>query len=147
MSSDSITAPLKSFGGGGNFFENIFSDVANVALQSATAGTVGYRDGGFTQGVTGDAIREGGRVTRDGLKQVTGAAAAEEANAQARSQYEQARVDAEAARVEQQNRTARDQVNKSQMAQSARSPQNRGGGSNGYGSFSISQDEQDFLGL
>ena len=151
MSSDSITAPFKSFSGGWNFFENLFSDVVNIGLQGATGGTIGYRDGGITQGITGDAVREAGRATRDGLKDITGASAAEEANAQARAQYEQARKDAEAARIEQQNRIAQDQMTKSQLAQSSRSVnarnRNSAGSSSGYGSFSISQDEQDFLGL
>ena len=44
MSSDSITAPIKSLSGGGNFFENLFSDVANIATQAVTVGNMGYRD-------------------------------------------------------------------------------------------------------
>ena len=151
MSSDNILPDIKSFSGGGNFFENLFSDVVNHTVQSATMGVYGYENGKIGNGVTTNALREAGRATRDGLKDITGATAAEEANAQARAQYEQARKDAEAARIEQQNRIAQDQMTKSQLAQSSRSVnarnRNSAGSSSGYGSFSISQDEQDFLGL
>lgn len=133
--------------GKGNFFDNLFSDVANYTVNTATAGLLGYENGRIGNGVTTNTLREAGRATRDGIKEITGASAAEEANAQARAQYEQARADAEAARVEQQNRIAQSEITKSRSAQRSRSTQSRTRTSGGYGSFSISQDEQDFLGL
>lgn len=147
MSSDNILPNIKSFSGGGNFFENLFSDVANWGVNTMTVGLLGYEDGKIGNGVATNALREGGRAAVSGLKEVTGATAAEEANAQARAQYEQARADAEAARVEQQNRIAQSEIAKSRSAQRSRSTQSRSRTSGGYGSFSISQDEQDFLGL
>jgi len=147
MSSDNILPNIKSFSGGGNFFDNLFSDVANYTVQTSTGGLLGYQDGKIGNGVTTNYYREVGRGLRDGVKDITGATAAEEANAQARAQYEQARRDAEAARVEQQNRIAQSEIAKSRSAQRSRSTQNRSRTSGGYGSFSISQDEQDFLGL
>lgn len=137
MSSDSLPE-IKSLSGEGNFFENLFTDIANAGLQTFTGGLVGIKDG-----------KIGAGVTTKGLKDVTGATAAEQANAQAQAQFEQARKDAEAARIEQQNKIAQDQVTQSKLAGSARTNQqtrtNRGSGATG--SFSVGQDERDFLGL
>ena len=57
---------------------NIFEDFINFGTQIATIGTLGFDQNGFKGGVTVDATKE-----------ITGAAAAEEANKLARQQYEE----------------------------------------------------------
>lgn len=127
---------LESTSGKGNFFENYYSDVANIALNYFTYGAVGYEDGKIGAGVSTKLVKE-----------ATGAKAAEEANTMAKKNFEQAKVDAEASRLEQINQTGKDQMRQSMLAGSARagasSRANRGTAIAG----SNLGDERDFLGL
>lgn len=127
--------------------DDAFSDpigtIINVGTQTMTGGLVGYdKDSGFSvgKGLTGN-------VAIDGLKEVTGAKAAEEANKMAREQFDQQKVDAEKARLEAQAQSSREQIAASRMASG------RGGGGVGTGTSRVSrfsslgEDERDFLGL
>lgn len=129
----------KTFSGKGNFFENLLTDVINYGLQSSTAGLVGYKNGGLQEGVGTDA-----------LKEVTGAAAAEEANRQSRAQYEQTRRETAEARTAAQNQTALNQVQQSEMAQGARAYKGRTTASNAgqpVSGATLGGDERDYLGI
>lgn len=144
-------AKVASFGGEGNFFENLFSDVVNVGVQSATFGTVGYENGKLSNGVTTNIAKKSGKGTASGLKEVTGAKAAEAANDMARKQFEDAQAQAEVDRKNTLAQNARDQVNQSQTAAGARasatSRSTSKGTSTSGGSLSLGGDEKDFLGL
>lgn len=136
MSSGGDGNYLNSFKGKGNFFENLALDIANVGVQTVTAGTVGVDRNGVKAG-----------ETTKGLKEVTGARAAEKANEFARKQFEEQKSAAEADRLEAQKQQGRDQMVQSQKAGAARNATknsvNKGtaiGGSN-------LGDQQDFLGL
>jgi hypothetical protein len=153
MSSDSVGETFsslkpKSFSGEGNFFENFMTDVTNYGLQALTVGTVGYNGKTLDNGVATNAHREGRRAAMNGLKEVTGANAAEEANRQARAQFEQSKIDAEAARAESIAQVGRDQVQQSRTAGAARnatrSSANKG---TAVSSYSLGADEKDYLGL
>lgn len=113
----------------------VIDDVINVGTQLMTGGLVGYSKNGIGAGITGEAAI-------DATKEVTGANAAEEANALARQQYEDS---VEAARVQRQDaitRNARNQVAASQGAGAARTF-NRSGNN----SSQVIGDVSDFLGL
>jgi hypothetical protein len=125
----------------GNFFENVLNDVINLGVQYSTYGLVGVKDGKVTTGVTsGTALR--------GMKEITGAKAAEDANKLARDQFENSKAEALAQREESVRQTGREQLQQSRTAGAARataqSTTNRG---QAFGSFSLGGDEKDFLGL
>lgn len=132
-----------SVSSGGNFFEDLLNNVANIGLQAGTGGLVGFKNGGFQSGATTKVV---GGATVDGLKEVTGANAAEAANEQARAQFEQTKADADAARVAAQNQTANDQLLQSQTAGAARNATSRRS-SNKSSVTSALGNQQDFLGL
>lgn len=113
-----------------------------MGLQLSTGGLAGFKsdDGGLGTGLSGD-------VAVGALKDVTGATAAEEANADARKRFAEEKSAADKARKDAQSQSAADQLAKSRSASSA-----RGGISNpsstGQARFSnLGSDEQDFLGL
>lgn len=139
---------IESFSGGGNFFENLFADALNTGVQFGTRGLVGYKDGKLTNGVTTDVLREAGRATVYGLKEVTGANAAEQANELARQQMEEQRAAALAEREASQLQTAQNQMQQSNMAASIRGGNStRTTGKAGQmGSF-LGGAERDYLGL
>ena len=116
-------------GGSNNFFEELGNFTLNTATQALTGGFASFENGQF--GMNG--------LTTQGLKQITGAAAAEEANKQARQQMEQTRADAAAARVEQQNQNQRNQLAQSNAAGASRA---RSRSTSNLGST-----ERDYLGL
>jgi hypothetical protein len=116
---------------GGNFFENLAYDLANITTQYITLGTVG---------VGKEGVKEG--VAVSGVKEITGANAAEEANRMAREQYEEAKAAALKQRQDQMFESGMDQINKSKLAGAAR---NAAKTNKNFGS-SLG-DEQDFLGL
>lgn len=135
------TLTPESLSGGGNFFENLFADIVNVGTQVGTGGLAGYGDGKFGPGIVGTEVVSG-------IKEVTGAKAAEQANKLAREQFEQTKVDAEAARVQAQQNTATSQMQKSNIAGAARSARVSSKNSGQpVGSYSLGSDEKDFLGL
>ena len=136
----------ESLNGEGNFFENLGSDLLNLTFQGSTFGQVGYGDGKVTGGATAKVAESAGQSVVSGLKEVTGAKAAEDANTMARQQFEQAKADAETARVTAQNQTAMDQVNQSKAAAAARNSTSRTT-KRGDVSLALGQDERDFLGL
>lgn len=126
-----------STGGGNNFLESAL----DVTLQVGTGGGFGYRadKGGITFGeVLGPTI--------EGLKEVTGAKAAEEANEDARKRFEEEKVAAEQQRADQIAQSAANELIKSRSAASTRGGVS--GSSRGQSRFSsLGSDEQDFLGL
>lgn len=122
--------------GGGDFLE----DIVDVVAQVSTGGLVGFEGGGFKGGVTTQA-------GVSGLKDVTGATAAEEANEQARERFEEEKQKAVSARQEAKAKTARNQLIASRLASGARRG-NRISGSGGTNkSSTLGSDESDFLGL
>lgn len=146
MSSDGDKNPLKSLAPktGGNFFEDLFTNVVNYGLQGATGGIAGY-DGGlnFNGGASTDSVVAG-------TKEITGAAAAEEANRIAMEQFEEQKAAADADRAAAIQQTARDQVSLSQKAAAARSAGTKTSSANrgqAISGGSLGTDEKDFLGL
>jgi hypothetical protein len=80
---------------GGN---NPLESIANVGLNIATGGLVGLDDGKISGGVIGEPILKAGEnavnAVGKGLKDITGATAAEEANKLDREMFEQAKMEA-----------------------------------------------------
>jgi len=125
-----------STGGGNSFIES----VVDVATQIGTGGLVGYKsdDGGLGAGLFGKPLVKG-------AKEITGAAAAEEANELARQQLEEERATALKEREEARAQTAREQLKASRgAAASRRGGQTLTGTRTGAGTIG---DEEDFLGL
>lgn len=132
--------------GGSN---SVVDDIVSGATQIATGGLVDYNPGEnkIKGGVVTDTVVKG-------LKDISGASAAEEANKQARKQFEaekQARLNQE---KEAQARTARDQMAASRRAASVRksgkgkSSASKGAGlGNSQAVSNLGSDEKDFLGL
>lgn len=141
---------VESLTGKGNFFENAFADIINVGVQGLTGGIAGFENGKISNGVATNAAKKSGAGAVSGIKEVTGAKAAENANELARQQFEQAQSDALAARAEAQDQVAKSELQKSQIAGAARNAQAptrsnfRGVPSGGT---LLGQDEKDFLGI
>lgn len=111
--------------------------IADVTTQLHTLGIVGFEGGGFKKGV----VTEAGI---SGLKEVTGAKAAEEANQMAREQLEKEKATAQQEREEARAQTAAEQLVASRQAGGVR----RGTvGGSFKSSFGGDTDERDFLGL
>lgn len=140
---------VESLSGGGNFFENAFADIVNIGVQTATLGTVGYEDGKLSNGYVTNIAKKSGQGTVSGLKEVTGAKAAEAANALATKQYEEAKAQAEEERANTIAQTARDQINQSQKAAGARASSTSRATPKitSSGSSSLGDAESDYLGL
>ena len=118
------------------------TDIANVAFQGATLGLVGVDEGGFKAGLTGQAIKE---VTIDPLKDISGATAAEDANALAREQMEEEKASRLQAREDAKSQSAAEQVRASRSAGGVRT--STSGRTSGLTSAIVGEDERDFLGL
>lgn len=88
-------------------------DVVNVATQISTAGTVGYGKQGVKKGITTEAAV-------DVTKEITGAKAAEEANAMARDQFNLATEQAKQDRLNSQTAAKNGQIAASNSAGAAR---------------------------
>lgn len=127
---------VESLSGKGNFFENVFADGLNGALQTVTMGLVGFEDGKISNGASTNLLKKAGKGTASGLKEVTGAKAAEQANELAREQFETAQADALKAREQAIYQQGVDQVRQSNLAGRVRNT-----GTQKLG------DEKDFLGL
>jgi len=91
---------------------DVLDDFINVNTQLATAGLVGYGKDGAKAGVTGKPVVKG-------VKEVTGATAAEEANALARDQFEKSTEDALKNRQNAQLQNQQNQIKASQEAGSS----------------------------
>ena len=116
----------------------IGEDLLDAGINIGTGGIVGYKDGKLRKGVAT-------RITESSLKDVTGATAAEEANKDARAQFEEQKKAAADQRSESQAKFAQDQIRKSKLAGGSKA----GGRATTAGakkSF-LGSDEQDFLGL
>lgn len=129
---------MSSSDSGNSFFE----DIVNVATNIGTFGLAGFESekGGLTTGVTGSPILSG-------VKDITGASAAEEANVDARKRFEEEKAGAEKARADAKSQSAREQVTASRLAGGARSGGTSSAASRGSRFSSLGGDEQDFLGL
>ena len=129
-----------------NTGNSLGEDLLNVVTQVGTGGLVGYEDGKLTSGVTTN-------VVTDGLKEITGAKAAEEANQIARQQIDDAKAARQKEIDEAKARTAREQMQASRSAASnrkaggGRSTGERGNGASSQALSKLGSDEQDFLGL
>ena len=127
-----------STGGGNSFLESAL----DIGINVATGGGFGYKDdkGGVTWGeILGP--------TMEGIKEVTGAKAAEEANEDARKRFTEEKANAEQKRKDNQALSARDELQKSRSAGNARGGV-KSSASKGNSRFSdLGTDEQDFLGL
>ena len=124
-----------STGGGNSFFESAL----DVGLNYFSAGTAGFKSDEGGIGANG--------ITTQGLKDITGATAAEEANKAASDRFAAEKVAAEEQRKQNQAQSAANELQKSRSASSA-----RGGvsspSSTGQSRFSsLGSDEADFLGL
>jgi len=124
---------------------NIVESVIDVGLQYATYGTVGFdKDSKF--GLKKGVVTKG---SIDGLKEITGAKAAEEANNMARQQMEEQRATTLNDRENAKKQDAANQLTLSNRAGGIRNQVNsslstsRGG--NRYST--LGGEEQDFLGL
>jgi hypothetical protein len=138
---------VESFSGKGNFFENIGKDILNYGVQAGTGGWLGYEDGKISNGVTTNIAKKTGQATVSGIKEITGAKAAEDANEMARDQFNKAQADAEAARLAAINQAGKDQTRQSLMAGASRSSAARSANRGmGIGGGNLG-DERDFLGL
>jgi hypothetical protein len=115
---------------GGNWFDNVWQDFKKSAEES---------------------WKEGSTEIAKPIKELTGAKAAEDANKQARKQFEETKANAERDRQDQIAKLGQLELQKSQAAGAARtSAQSRSsviGKSEAFGSFSLGEDEKDFLGL
>ena len=113
---------------------NPLEDLGNFLLQTSTGGLIGY-DGKLKAGVTGKAAIEG-------TKEITGAKAAEDANAMAKEQFNESKIKAEEDRKNAITAKANTQIAASNAAGSARSTTN----TTKKGVAPIG-DTKDFLGL
>lgn len=118
-------------GTGNNFFE----DVLDVGTNLLTGGLAGFDDGGFGAG-----------VTVEGVKEVTGVNAAEDALIENRRQFELQREAAIQERADEQALNAREAVNLSRSA-ATRSSSSVAARRSGSRFSSLGSDERDFLGL
>ena len=122
---------------------SLIEDALNIFANVSTGGLVGFdgANNGFTPGIVG-------RAGVQGLKEVTGAQAAEDANKLAREQFEQQKADA---LQDRENALALDAATQLQVSRSAgglrRSTNRSGGDPRPSTSNSLGGDERDFLGL
>lgn len=94
--------------------DNAFATGFNLLTNAATMGLFGYNDQGFKAGYSG-------QVALDGTKEITGAKAAEEANAMAKQQFDDNVTKARQDRVDAQSASKNNAIAASQNAGSARS--------------------------
>lgn len=120
-----------SEGTGSSFLDDIIDVGANIA----SVGLVGFNDKGFRAGVTG-------RAGLDAAKEITGAAAAEQANELARQQFENDKARLEQQRVDSIKENERRQVTASRSAGRA-----RGNTSAAAANLSGASNQTDILGL
>jgi len=124
----------------GSDVEKVAETTLDVGLQTSTGGLVGYEDGGLKAGIVGEKVV-------GGLKEITGAAAAEEANVLARQRFEEERQRELDIRQQQQEQTAAEQMTKSLAAGGRTGTTDRTGRSSLFRYSSIGRGERDFLGL
>lgn len=132
-----------STGGGNSGFESALDIVANAF----TFGALGFKSDAKDDGLFGVTKGVSTETAIGGLKDITGATAAEQANADATARFEAEKAATDKARKDAQSVSAANQLNKSRSAASS-----RGGVSNpstsGQSRFSnLGSDESDFLGL
>ncbi len=122
-------------------FKGLIDGAINGYLQAMTVGTVGYKDGKIGKGATVELAEEVGKSTVEGVKTVTGAKAAEDANALALEQFELTKKQAE---EERQNAIQQKGVQQIQMSQLAGAARRAGTTSN---PITLGSTGEDFLGL
>lgn len=121
-------------GGTGSGF---LDDILNIKTQIGTFGLVGYGDEGFRAG-----------VTTEGVKEVTGVNAAEEANALAREQFEQESAQLQQDRDNALEQNRRRQTQASNAAGAVRNASNRNtSATTSRPNTNLGNAETDFLGL
>ena len=120
---------------------DILGDGLKGLVKASSVGLIGIdEDGKFGAGKTGKFLYEG-------FKDVTGANAAEEANEDARSRFEEEKAKASNDVKEAKARTARDQIQASRSAGSVRGGVRGRDGTSGSRQSTLGTDEDDFLGL
>jgi hypothetical protein len=142
-------ANVDSLSGKGNFFNNLGNDILNVGVQSMSGGFVGFENGKISNGVSTNIAKSTGQAVVSGLKTVTGAKAAEEANKIATQQFEEQKASAIADRQESYRQAGLQQVQTSQQAGAARSTSRSAAATSNTnkGAFNLGGDEKDFLGV
>jgi hypothetical protein len=135
---------VDSLSGKGNFFENIVHDTINAGLQGATGGLLGFEDGKISNGASTNGLKKVGMGFVSGLKEVTGAKAAEQANKVATQQFEEQKAAGIEDRQNAYRQAGLQQIQQSQLAGAARNTSRAASNrSNTY----LGGDEKDFLGL
>lgn len=106
-------------GGGGDLFDinDPLGSVANIAANVATFGAFGFDNGQFGNGVTSNAVRNLTAEAGQGVKQITGAAAQEEALKQQQAELNRARAEQRQARADEIERRRRQELSASRAAQ------------------------------
>lgn len=115
----------------------ILDHIGNIGAQLVTGGLVGFGKDGVKAGVTGQAAI-------DGTKEITGAKAAEDANAMAREQFDQSTKAALQDRTNAQEANKRNQIAASEGATKARGV---GTPKSTNATTPVTGDVSDFLGL
>jgi len=125
--------------------ERIVNDVIDVAVNYATWGAVGYKDGKLSEGISTQAVRAGVRGADEGLGEITGRNLARE-----QLNFQKQQIADEKARLDKQRKDALTRTQQQDMAASqaaagarVRNPQ--------LAKLSVGQDvlgdQQDFLGV
>lgn len=142
---DALNSVVGNFDNKGDFLDNLITGGINLGIQASTGGMLGYKDGKFGKGLAVETTEELGKGLAGGVKEVTGAKAAEEANAMARQQFEDQTLASEADRNNQIAMKGRQEMMASQLAGAAR----RSGmsSSNQSSGNILGSDGRDFLGL
>lgn len=130
-----------------DFLEDPIGSIVNLGVNISSFGTVGYNS---SDGLTTDDgfWKKAGDATYKGLKDVSGATAAEEANKQARLQFEEAKLQGLKDRQEAIASKNRDDLIASRLAGGSRTSPGNSKGSTKTSIYSkLGSDERDFLGL
>lgn len=142
-------AKVSTFSNKGNFFNNLGDDLLNGTVQAMTGGFVGVEDGKVSNGVMSNVAKSAGKSVLSGVKTITGAKAAEDANKIATQQFEEQKASAIADRQESYRQAGLQQVQASQQASAARSTSRSAAATSNTnkGAFNLGGDEKDFLGV
>lgn len=106
-------------GGGGDFFniDDPFGSAVNIATNLATLGAFGFENGQFGNGVNSNIVRNLGAQAGQGIKEITGAAAQEEALKLQQEELKRARGEQQQARTDEIERRRRQELAASRAAQ------------------------------
>jgi len=129
----------------GSSENSVFENVIDTVLQVGTLGTLGFN--GEDDSITGGVIEKGVEKGREGLKIVTGAAAAEQANELARSQFEEEKANRLREREAAREQNTLEQLELSRRSGAARRPTGSKSSIPSNRFSNLGDTEGDFLGL